>query len=438
MGHILPKRHTDLAATRDPCPSSRTSQESGPGHQSDMALTRLLHHALDTVPFYQRQKTKLFGFSSLPAVEWLQHFPLIDRRTLRIAGPDMISSARTGSELVATSGSTGPPIYWARDPTARQTRDILIEYLHQTTASGTPWRKSAFLVPPFPDARSRPLAHNAQHSPHKKQRLFKKQKIFETTPDSLIPGLSRWRPDVLIGAPRSLLAAARALNRHHPARPLLSRSTFLSIDEPLLPPVEQALADLTERPVLNIYAMRETAPPIAFSLPGCTHFHTDSSATHIEILNKQQKTCAPGERGEIVITDLTNFTAPLIRYRTGDLALASPPDCPCKLDLPSPIQRIEGRITDTIPLPDNTTRQIAPLVWHLAETTNCIPLFNYTQPRKLHLTLLPLGPFHSQNLHTTHDILDHHLGPHTQCDISIGSLTTYLFHHPNKFPFLKT
>lgn len=62
---------------------------------------------------------------------------------------------------------------------------------------------------------------------------------------------------------------------------------------------------------------------------------------HVEILNQQQKRCAPSEYGEVVITDLTNFTAPLIRYRTGDLALCSSSDCACGLARPSPVQRIE-------------------------------------------------------------------------------------------------
>ena len=420
-------------------PSSELHRPA-PDEHLDKTLGYLLHHALETVPFYQRRRKQLLHSSSLPINEWLQCFPLIDRRTLRAVGPDMISSARTGSELAATSGSTGPSIYWARDPAARQARNTAIEHLHQLAAPGTVWRKSAFLVPPFPDARSRALAHSAQRGPGKKQRLFKKQKIFETSSDNLASVLSRRQPDVLIGAPRSLLAAARALNRHPPAHAQLSPSAFLSIDEPLLPPVQHTLANLVEGPVIDIYAMRETAPPIAFCLPGCSNFHADGDFTHVEILNKQQTKCAPGTHGEIVITDLTNFTAPLIRYRTGDLALASSSDCTCGLALPTPIQQIKGRTTDTILLPDNTTRQIAPLVWNLAETTGCIPSFQQTHPGKLHLTLFPLFPTSSRKRHTAaaQEILDHHLSPHIQYDISFSPLETYLFHSPEKCKFRKT
>ena len=52
----------------------------------------------------------------------------------------------------------------------------------------------------------------------------------------------------------------------------------------------------------------------------------------------------PGEIGEVVITDLNNFSVPLIRYRIGDLAMAvdETQSCPCGRYL-SRIGRIEGR-----------------------------------------------------------------------------------------------
>ena len=64
----------------------------------------------------------------------------------------------------------------------------------------------------------------------------------------------------------------------------------------------------------------------------------------VEILKNGQP-AAPGEMGEVVITDLNNFCMPFIRYRVGDLAVAienSEPS-PCGRGLPR-IGRIEGRV----------------------------------------------------------------------------------------------
>lgn len=64
----------------------------------------------------------------------------------------------------------------------------------------------------------------------------------------------------------------------------------------------------------------------------------------VEIL-KDGRPAAPGEMGEVVITDLNNFCLPFIRYRVGDLAVAMDNSIPspCGRGLPR-IGRIEGRV----------------------------------------------------------------------------------------------
>jgi phenylacetate-CoA ligase len=63
----------------------------------------------------------------------------------------------------------------------------------------------------------------------------------------------------------------------------------------------------------------------------------------VEIL-ADGKPAKPGEMGEIVITDLNNYSVPLIRYRIGDLAVAVDNNlkCACGRGL-SRIGEIQGR-----------------------------------------------------------------------------------------------
>ena len=62
----------------------------------------------------------------------------------------------------------------------------------------------------------------------------------------------------------------------------------------------------------------------------------------------------PGEVGEIVITDLNNFSVPLIRYRIGDLATAVEQSmCACGRSL-TQIGRIEGRTQAIVHCGDGT------------------------------------------------------------------------------------
>jgi glutamine cyclotransferase len=56
---------------------------------------------------------------------------------------------------------------------------------------------------------------------------------------------------------------------------------------------------------------------------------------------------APGEPGDVVITDLHNLGMPMIRYANGDVAVGSPAArCPCGRGL-ARIARVDGRRADT-------------------------------------------------------------------------------------------
>jgi phenylacetate-CoA ligase len=56
----------------------------------------------------------------------------------------------------------------------------------------------------------------------------------------------------------------------------------------------------------------------------------------------------PGETGEVCVTDLHNLACPMIRYVTGDLAVAREPTaCRCGRSLLR-IGPIEGRVTETL------------------------------------------------------------------------------------------
>ena len=66
-----------------------------------------------------------------------------------------------------------------------------------------------------------------------------------------------------------------------------------------------------------------------------------AEALVVEILDNNNAPCKPGQTGRVVITDLHNFAAPLIRYDIGDIAEVGPA-CTCGKTLPT-LTRILGR-----------------------------------------------------------------------------------------------
>ena len=92
------------------------------------------------------------------------------------------------------------------------------------------------------------------------------------------------------------------------------------------------------------YGAREFGGGLAYECEAHDGYHVVSECAIIEVV-KDGKQVAPGEVGEVVITELNNFAVPLIRYRVGDLAVWKDPmeQCSCGRGLPR-IGSIQGRI----------------------------------------------------------------------------------------------
>jgi len=96
--------------------------------------------------------------------------------------------------------------------------------------------------------------------------------------------------------------------------------------------------------VFDKYGSREFSG-IAYECEAHAGHHVVAESYVVEIL-KDGRPAAPGETGEVVITDLNNFCMPLIRYRLGDLAVAmenGDQPCACGRGLPL-VGKIEGRV----------------------------------------------------------------------------------------------
>ena len=83
----------------------------------------------------------------------------------------------------------------------------------------------------------------------------------------------------------------------------------------------------------------------------CQHgnLHCWPDHTLVEILDRNNNHCQPGEIGRVVVTNIINSLMPLIRYEIGDLASWSVQECSCSLSH-WPIIHFHGRSDDSITL----------------------------------------------------------------------------------------
>jgi phenylacetate-CoA ligase len=90
-----------------------------------------------------------------------------------------------------------------------------------------------------------------------------------------------------------------------------------------------------------------------------TGYHIDAEAVIMEFL-KNDENVSSGESGEIVYTNLYNYSMPLIRYKIGDVGIPTDEKCPCGRGLPL-MKLIEGRKDAFIQLSNG--RILSPIVW---------------------------------------------------------------------------
>ncbi|MGB3944384.1 MAG: phenylacetate--CoA ligase [Methanothrix sp.] len=100
--------------------------------------------------------------------------------------------------------------------------------------------------------------------------------------------------------------------------------------EPWSDRARMELEEMLEIKAYDSYGLSEMfGPGVAFECQEQDGLHIWEDHFLVEILDPEGEPCAPGERGELVLTSLTKEAMPLIRYHTGDVTYMMEDDCPC-------------------------------------------------------------------------------------------------------------
>lgn len=104
--------------------------------------------------------------------------------------------------------------------------------------------------------------------------------------------------------------------------------------------------------VFDHYGTREVGP-IASECHAHQGLHVLLENNIVEVIDDDGIQCPAGKEGEIVVTNLQNYSMPLIRYRIGDRGVLSPDQrCDCGCTYPK-LQKVTGRSSDVFVTQDN-------------------------------------------------------------------------------------
>jgi phenylacetate-CoA ligase len=304
------------------------------------------------VPFYRElYRERGIDLDRFDAARDLQTLPIVDKNKLRLAGlrarwPDCPDAQAT----ISTSGSTGEPFQFQIDRDHDQWRKA--QYLRPYIRAGRRLRDKVFRLTAFPSLR-RPMFSRLG--------LLREWQFNCAAPAEQLH--AKWHslsPDVLQGYPSALRALAHHCLEKGGLRPA-PRIVFTD-SELLMPDTRLLLQQAFGTAVVDIFGTYET-DNIAWQCGHSDAYHVASDCVMLEII-RDGRPVEPGEQGEMVVSVLTNWTTPFIRYNLRDLGKMALHACACGSPLPL-LTQLVGRADDLIELDDGTSRTVMDILGRL-------------------------------------------------------------------------
>lgn len=310
-------------------------------------LAAMLRHAWDNVPFY-RKRFQTAGISpdSIRTPEDMSHIPLLTKDDLRSHDGSLFSTRHRQEDLLwaKTSGSTGVSVNVARDEDSQQwKRACAIRHDMWTgwkigERVGAVWGNPDNLINWRMWLRNLLLVRFT---------YLDTLKMDEAAMRRFHASLVRKRPAMLFGHAHSLYLFARfmrdnTLSGVHP-KGIISTAMVLHDFE------RQCIEDVFGCLVTNRYGCEEVSL-IACECEKHNGMHVNLDTLYVEIVDDDGTPLPAGQEGAVVVTDLTNFGMPFIRYKVGDVGTMLTDPCTCGRSYPL-MQVSGGRIADYVRTP---------------------------------------------------------------------------------------
>lgn len=318
----------------------------------DARVRSLIRHAAETVPHYaELLRAQGVEPEAFRTAEDLARLPFTEKRQLQEDPDRFLSRSPVARDpvVLATSGSTGTPLTVARD---RRSLLAMVAYSERERVIETGFcgRRygyvSAQLYNPGGNVgRVQDLLGDTSFRPFR-PRLHALS--IEDTLEVTAEKVARIRPIVLHGYGSYLELLFRALAAGRVSFPL-PRVVFYAGDR-ISAEGRRLIRESFGVPVISRYAAAE-AIRIGFFCELGRGFHLHEDLCHLRVVDREGGPVAPGEVGEVVVTDLLNRASVLINYRLGDLAAVSDEPCPCGRSSRI-LTELQGRTSDIVRLAD--------------------------------------------------------------------------------------
>ncbi|MHA1649591.1 MAG: phenylacetate--CoA ligase family protein [Candidatus Helarchaeota archaeon] len=309
-------------------------------------LRALIKFAFETIPYYHNTFKQLdLRPQDIRSIEDLPKLPILTKTDIQKNFAKMVDPNLSPKKYItnSTSGSTGKPFIFIIDhemiswQCAAQLRAF-------KWGGYYPWDKYALLWAMLPGSSHPGILDLLQE----KYNLILKLDCFNLTDAKFLQyykQIIHFKPKILIAYPEPLYLFALYLKRNQLR--IDSIRSVITNAEMVFPHQRKLIEETFQCPLFDVYGARE----IALIIGECPEYH----CKHISMETAVMELIRDGiqieedteEPGEIIVTNLTNYAMPFIRYRVEDVATQKHNLCECGRGL-SIINSLEGRINNML------------------------------------------------------------------------------------------
>lgn len=307
-------------------------------------MKNLVSYAYKNVPYYKKMMDEnQLHPSDITDFNNFKKIPILHKNQIRQNLDDLIS-ADANRETIRkdfTGGSTGEPLVIYRDKNYSEyaKADQYRSYEFSGYRQGD---KIARLWGAHRDAPQTSFLGQIQQKINRTL-FINTFNIYEKDMENIIKKLETFNPDYLLGYTSSLYFFAKFFEKNNITN--IRPKSIISSAETLYDYQRRLINKSFCAPVFNHYGCREVGA-IACECNQHNGLHLLAENQYVEIIDRAGESCDNGEIGKIIVTNLNNYSFPLIRYEIGDMARKSKIDhCNCQRGLPL-LDEITGRTID--------------------------------------------------------------------------------------------
>jgi phenylacetate-CoA ligase len=315
-------------------------------------LFNILHYAINNIPYYKRiSKNRQIKLSKETIFNDLKQFPILTKEIIRKNWNDLCSDLQNKKYILNTSGgTTGEPVKFV------QGQNYVIKNFASTLAFNeiADYQYGDKLIKLW--ASERDLKGKQEGTFMKfinryisKIYLLNGLNLSDDRIRRYLKEIRRIKPKIILSYVQSISELAKYIKKNNLNPPkiksILTSATTLSYE------LKRFLESTFNCNVYNRYGSREVGL-IASSCRESDKLHINMLQKYIEILDNKQKPVKEHTKGNIIVTNLTNYAMPLIRYKIGDVGSLnlSKEKCGCGNKFLQ-LDAVHGRITDIFKTP---------------------------------------------------------------------------------------